>query len=106
MRILFDTNTPVPLRRFLRGHEVTLAKDVGWDRLANGALLAAAESSGFDILLTCDQNLQYQQNLSGLRVALVILSANNWNKIRPHVARIASTLDFVQRGQVVRVDLY
>lgn len=62
MKILFDANTPAPLARFLRGHEVMRADDLGWQGLDNGALLDAAEQAGFDLLLTCDQNVRYQQN--------------------------------------------
>ena len=52
MRILFDHGTPAPLIPFLEGHTVTKAKDAGWDKLANGDLLNAAEQAGFDLLLT------------------------------------------------------
>jgi len=63
MRVLFDQGTPVPIKRYLTGHEVTLSVDAGWDRLRNGELLDAAEKDGFDLLLTTDKNLRYQQNL-------------------------------------------
>lgn len=65
MKILFDANTPAPLARFLRGHEVVCADELGWQGLENGALLDVAEKAGFDMLLTCDQNVRYQQNLPG-----------------------------------------
>ena len=58
MKILFDANTPAPLARFLRGHEVVRADELGWQGLENGALLDAAEQGGFDLLLTCDQNVR------------------------------------------------
>lgn len=54
MRILFDANTPAPLARFLPGHEVVRADELGWQGLENSALLDAAEREGFDLLLTCD----------------------------------------------------
>ena len=59
MKILFDANTPAPLARFLHGHEVMRADQLGWQGLENGALLDAAEQAGFDLLLTCGQNVQY-----------------------------------------------
>jgi hypothetical protein len=65
MRILFDHGTPFPLRVFLTGHSVTRTQDMGWDRLSNGALLTAAEQAGFEVLLTTDKNIRYQQNLAG-----------------------------------------
>lgn len=60
MNILFDQGTPVPLRRYLRGHQVKTAYEQGWSNLANGNLLQSAEAGGFDILVTTDQNLRYQ----------------------------------------------
>ncbi len=105
MKILFDANTPAPLARFLRGHEVIRADELGWQGLENGALLDAAEQAGFDLLLTCDQNVRYQQNLAGRKLALVILSSNHWPTLRRIAARIATAVDFVQTGQIVRVDV-
>ena len=100
MKILFDANTPAPLARFLRGHEVTRADE--WE---NGALLDAAEQGGFDLLLTCDQNARYQQNLTNPKLALVVLSSNHWPTLRPIAARIATAVDFVQSGQIVKADI-
>ena len=105
MKILFDTNTPAPLRRYLKGYEIALAVELEWDGLQNGALLDAAEKAGFDVLVTCDQNLPYQQNFTDRKVAVVILSTNHWLRIRPEAARIATAVEFVQRGQVVRVEV-
>ena len=65
MRVLFDQGTPAPLRHALVGHSVETAFELGWDTLQNGALIAEAENNGFDVLLTTDKNLKYQQNLSG-----------------------------------------
>ena len=105
MKILFDVNTPATLARSLRGHDVTRAGRLGWLRLENGALLDAAENAGFDVLATCDQNIRYQQNFSDRKLAVVILSTNHWPTLRPVAARIASVVDFMQRGQVSRVDV-
>ena len=105
MRILFDANTPAPLARFLRGHEVVRADEMGWQGLENGALLDAAEQAGFELLLTCDQNVRYQQNFTNRNLAPVILSSNHWPTLRPIAARIATAVDFVQTGQIVRVDI-
>jgi hypothetical protein len=78
---------------------------LGWQGLENGALLAAAELAGFDLLLTCDQNVRYQQNFATRKLALVILSSNHWPTLRRIAARIATAIDFVQTGQIVRVDV-
>jgi hypothetical protein len=105
VKIRFDANTPAPLARFLRGHDVVRADELGWQGLENGALLDAAEQAGFDMLLTCDQNVRYQQNFAGRKLALVILSSNHWPTLRRIAARIATAVDFVQTGQIVRVDV-
>ena len=105
MKILFDANTPAPLSRFLRGHQVVRADELGWQGLENGALLEAAEQAGFDVLLTCDQNVPYQQNFANRKLALVILSSNHWPTLRRTVAQIATAVDFVQTGQIVRIDV-
>jgi hypothetical protein len=70
MRILFDHGTPSGIARALSGHDVTEAVDRGWEELSNGELLAAAEEEGFDLLLTTDKNIRYQQNLPRGRLAL------------------------------------
>ena len=105
MKILFAANTPAPLAGFLRGHEVTRADELGWPGLENGALLDAAEQGGFDLLLTCDQNVRYQQNFTNVKLALVVLSSNHWPTLRPIAARIATAIDFVQTGQIVKVEI-
>ena len=78
MLVLFDHSTPAPLTPYLIGHTVTEARDRGWDRHSNGDLLAVAEQAGFDVFLTADKNIRYQQNLSGRRLAIVALSTPQW----------------------------
>jgi hypothetical protein len=82
-----------------------MADKLGWHLLENGALLDAAEKAEFDVLVTCDQNLRYQQNFTDRKLAVVILTTNHWPTLRPVAARIASVVDFMQRGQVTRVDV-
>ena len=81
------------------------ADELGWQGVENGALLDAAESAGFDLLLTCDQNVRYQQNFANRKLAVLILSSNHWPTLRRVAARIATAVDFAQTGQVVRVDV-
>ena len=72
MRILFDKNVPVGVRRLLSGHEVCTFVEMQWHpQLENGELLTAGEAAGFDVLVTSDQNIVYQQNLMGRKLALV-----------------------------------
>jgi hypothetical protein len=75
-RILFDHGTPSGIARRLAGHHVTEAKELGWDKASNGDLLNAAEA-GFDVLLTTDKNIRYQQNLSGHEISMVVLSTRS-----------------------------
>ncbi len=82
MRVLFDQGTPVPLRRYLSNHQVSTAFELGWAGLSNGELLQHAESQGFEILVTTDQNLKYQQNLSNRTIAIVVLRAASWPRIQ------------------------
>ena len=105
MKVLFDANTPAPLSRFLRAHEVVRADELGWQGMENGDLLDAAEQAGFDVLLTCDQNIRYQQNLTGRKLALMVLSSNHWPTLRRVGARIASAVEFMQAGQITRLDV-
>lgn len=69
MRILFDQGTPVGLRRYLPGHIVITAYEQNWSTLTNGDLLAAAENAAFEVFVTTDANLRYQQNLMGRKLA-------------------------------------
>jgi predicted nuclease of predicted toxin-antitoxin system len=73
MKILFDQGTPVPLRQHLPGHTVDVAYERGWSNLSNGDLLDAAERDGYQVLITTDQNLRYQQNLADRQIAVVVL---------------------------------
>jgi len=73
MRILFDHGTPSGIASALASHEVTEARELGWDRISNGELLRLAEEAGFELLLTTDKRIRYQQNLAGRRVAILVL---------------------------------
>jgi len=104
MRVLFDQATPVPIRSFLTGHDVRTAAQQGWDTLKNGELLAAAEAEGFDVLLTTDKNMRYQQNLSGRRIAVVVLGLQQWPSLRPHVQRVAEAIRSATPGSYTEID--
>ena len=94
MPILFDHGTPSGLARALSPHIVIRAQARGWDRLANGALLAAAEQAGFELLVTTDRRIRYQQNLSGRRIAIVVLAGSTkWSRIRLQVQEISIAVD-------------
>jgi hypothetical protein len=78
IRILLDQNAPFGLRRLLTCHAVATAAGLGWSTTHNGDLIRAAEAPGFAVLITCDQNIRYQQNLAGRQLALIELAANRW----------------------------
>jgi hypothetical protein len=99
MNILFDQGTPVPLRVVLSGHTVETAFERGWSRLANGDLLTAAEAASFDIFITTDQNLRQQQNLSGGRLAVIVLPTTRWPELQRHAADIVAAVEGIQPGQ-------
>ncbi len=104
MKILLDENIPHDLRPFLRHHETFTVSYLGWAGLKNGDLLAAAENARFDVLVTGDLSLQYQQNMTGRKLAMVSLSAVNWPVIEPHVGKIVKAVDEAMRGSFVRVE--
>jgi hypothetical protein len=105
MLILFDHGTPAPLLSFLIGHTVTKTKDLGWDRLSNGELLKAAEEAGYQILVTTDKNIRYQQNLIGRRIALVVLGNPRWPVVRQYVQRVVSAVSAASPGSYTEVDI-
>jgi len=102
MKILFDQGTPAPLRHALPGHAVSTAYEMGWASLTNGDLLDAAER-GFDVLVTTDQNLPYQQNLTGRRLAVLILPTTSWPMLKERVRDVESALGTIAPGSIVRL---
>jgi hypothetical protein len=105
MRILFDQATPVPLRAYLIGHDVRTAAQEGWSRLTNGDLLAGAEEADFDLLLTMDKNIRYQQNLVGRRIAIVALGEQQWPKLRVHVQAVVAAVEAAQAGSYMEIEI-
>ena len=97
MKILFDQGTPAPLRRKLAPHTVATAYEMGWSDLKNGDLLREAEGV-FDLLITTDQNLSYQQNLKGRRLAILVLLTTSWPKIQQHIPEVLSAVAAAKPG--------
>lgn len=99
LRILFDENVPVGVRRFLVKHEVrTVVEMNGPPQLENGELLRAAETAAFDVLVTSDQNIRYRQNLTGRKLALLVLGSNIWPIIRNYGDAITAGVDGATPG--------
>jgi len=105
MRIIFDQATPVPIRSYLKGHLVRTAAQQGWDTLRNGDLLAAAEADGFDLLLTTDKNMRYQQRLAGRKIAVIVLGQQQWPLLRPHIDRVIAAVDACTPGSYAEVEI-
>jgi len=105
MLVLFDNGTPAPLRYALKGHVVVEAIERGWDRLVNGELIAAAEAAGFDVLLTTDKNMRYQQNLTGRKIAFVVIGNQQWPTLRRYVERVAAAVDAATPGSLAEVEI-
>ncbi len=93
MRVLFDQGTPVPLRKYLSAHEVVTTFELGWDALTNGDLLLQADREGFQVLVTTDQNLKYQQELSSRMIAIVVITTTSWPRIQQFVADVVFTVE-------------
>jgi hypothetical protein len=102
-RILLDEGVPVGVRPHLQGFSVDTAAEVGWAGLVNGALIAAAEQAGYEIMVTCDQNIRYQQNLAKRQIALVVLETNNWVTIRAAVGTVTAAVNSAQPGSYVSI---
>src|ERR1700685_3425514 len=102
MRILFDQATPVPIRPYLEGHTVLTAAQQGWDRLRNGDLPTAAEDAGFDLFLTTDKNIRYQQNLAGRKIAIVVLGRRQWPQLRHHIQRVIDAVNIQRPAPLLR----
>lgn len=103
MRVLFDQGTPVPLRKHLAAHQVTTTFELGWNNLKNGELLQKADENGFSVLVTTDQNLRYQQNLTGRKIAIVVLTTTSWPRIERAVASVTKAVDSATPSSYVEV---
>ena len=105
MRLLLDECVPKRLTRQLQSHEVKTVQDMGWAGIRNGALLRLADGQ-FDALLTVDQGIEYQQNLSGLRISVVIMMAasNDVDDLHPLLPAVEEALAGLRPGEIMRVD--
>ena len=106
MKILFDNNVPRQLRRLLAHYEIKTSVEMKWAELANGRLLAVAEENGFDLMITGDKNLSYQQNLYGKRLSVIVLSETNWQILRGEgqAVRDAIEVSATIKSQFIRTE--
>jgi hypothetical protein len=103
LRILLDHSVPAPLRSSLAHHDVRTTAQEGWDTLKNGDLLAVAEAA-FDVFVTCDQNIAYQQNLRGRQIAIVAINTNAWPVIGNDPGMVVQAIDRATPGNFQTVN--
>jgi hypothetical protein len=100
-----DQGTPAPLRSALVGHAVETAYELGWATLNNGELIAAAEAAGFEVFLTTDKNLKYQQNLGVRTISVIVLWTTSWRRIQSALPKIVSAVNGALPGGYVEVSV-
>lgn len=105
LRILLDKNVPYPLKRHLSKFQVQTADEEGWGRMSNGDLIAQAEQARFDVLVTCDQNIRYQQDLKHHRLSMVVLGSNVWPAVLLKVSAILEAVERSSPGSFEFVDI-
>ena len=105
MKILFDHGTPAPLRHHLPEHSVDRSAEKGWELPENGELIRKAEEEGYQVIVTTDQNMRYQQNLAGRRLAVVVLLATAWPRVRHRTDEVRAAIEEVRPGQLREVPI-
>ncbi len=105
MRVLLDNCTPRGVIACLAGHTVKECRSFGWDELKNGELLDAAESAGFEVFVTAGKGIRYQQNLSGRKIAIVLLGTGRWSAIRRMFPQVAAAVDDARQGSFIELDI-
>ena len=104
MKILLDECVPWPMRSLFADHSCTSVQANGWSGIRNSELLKRAEAD-FDLLITADQNILYQQNLSGHTISILELSTNDLRRILAAAKSIQQAVEGIRPGQFVRLDL-
>ena len=98
MLVLFDHCTPRGIARYLTGHKIEVASQLGWAEFSNGDLIRAAEIAGFEVMVSADKSIRYQQNLSGRKIALIVLSRSRWSLVEPVVSEVVAAVDAATPG--------
>jgi hypothetical protein len=105
VRVLFDQGTPVPLRESLTQHEVATAYERGWSTLKNGELLDGAEREMFDVFVTTDSRLKFQQNLGARRIAIVCILSTSWPRIQQALGAVIDAVNAARSGTYTEVEV-
>jgi hypothetical protein len=106
MRVLIDECIDERFRNSLPEHDCQTARYAGLAGLKNGELLIAAETAKFDVFLTVDQGIEYQQNLAGRNMAIIIFRAksNRLKDLLPHVRACLACIESIQPGQIIKIE--
>ena len=99
MKVLFDHGTPAPLRDHLRDHSVDRSAEKGWELLENGELIRKAEEDGYEVIVTTDQSMRYQQNLTGRGLAIVVLLSTAWPRVQHRTQEIRTAIEDARPGE-------
>ena len=105
MKILFDHGTPAPLRNHLREHSVDRSSEKGWELLENGELIRKAEEEGYEVIVTTDQSMRYQQNLAGRGLAIVVLLSTAWPRVQDRTEDIRTVIEEVRPGELREIPI-
>ena len=105
MKVLLDNSTPVNIRGYLREHEVDTAYGQGWAQLGNGELLREVGMNGYQVFITPDRNIPYQQNLTEIQFGIVILSKNNWPLIQDKIEEVVDAVSRASPGEIIEVEI-
>jgi hypothetical protein len=105
MRVFLDNNVPAGVARIISHHAVSTSPQLGWTKVQNGDLLAAAEAGGFEVMVTADQNIKYQQDLTKRTIALVVLGSNIWPLVNDQAAMIVAAVDAAQPGSFEFIEM-
>lgn len=104
MRVLLDEDLPHQLRHHIPNHDVFTVSFMGWKGLKNGELLGMVEKGGFNVFVTGDKKLNSQQNLTGRTMGVVVLSAQKFDQLQPHLQAISDAVDQSQPGATYWVE--
>ncbi|MGH9799944.1 MAG: DUF5615 family PIN-like protein [Blastocatellia bacterium] len=102
MKILIDECVPRPIAKFLVGHSAKTAQEIGWGAYKNGQLLRLAENE-YDLFITADKNIRYQQNLTDRNIAILVLSTNHWETIRVNSDKIVAAVEAIAPADFVEL---
>lgn len=105
MKVLLDECLPRRLKRDLSGHQIFTVLEMGWAGVKNGALLRLIQDAAFDVFVTIDGNLSYQQNLKGVNLAIIVLRArdNTIESLRPLAPAILAAIQRISVGEMIAI---